>query len=142
MILKLPALLVLTPLFCCAAESCPWINAGTVGGILGGGVEAKMTKTTCEFTHRSGETHYSLRVEVKTGQFQKYLSQCKSKPRQLTAVGNEAVTCRAGSAGLAIGRVRDHVFIIRVTTNDHSGSEDSLVARAQAAAEHVAGNLF
>jgi hypothetical protein len=141
MILKLPALLVLTPLFCCAAESCPWINAGTVGGILGGAVAAKMTQTTCEFTHRGGGSHSSLRVEVKTGQFQKYLSQCKSKPRQLTAIGNEAVTCSAGSAALAIGRVRDHAFIIRVTAKEHASGE-KLAAKAQAAAEHVAGNLF
>lgn len=140
MILKLATLLILTPLFCGAVESCPWINSGTVGGILGGAVEAKVTQTTCEFRHRSGEAHYSLYVEVETGQFQKYLSQCKSKPRQLTAVGNEAVTCSAGSAGLAIGRVRDHAFVIRVTAN--GAERNTLEDKARAAAEHVAGNLF
>lgn len=138
-------LLVVVPLVCGAAESCSWINAGTVGGILGGTVESKVTQEKCEFWLRGGDR---LSIEVKTMadpriQFTtKYLSECKSKPVPLKALGNETVTCSARHAGLAIGRVRDHAFVIRVTTNDRSATSETLESRAEEAARHVAGNLF
>lgn len=140
MSLKLPALLVLAPLLCCAAESCPWINSGTVGGILGGPVDSKLTPTTCEFTRSSGSVLYTLRVEVETmalpsHDYAKYLAECKSKPEPLKAIGNEAVTCSSEASELAIGRVRDRVFVIRVNGIDRAD-------KAHTAAEHVAGNLF
>jgi hypothetical protein len=134
---RLPVLLV-APLLCCAGETCPWISSGTVGGILGDPVDSKVTANTCEFTHRSGKMVGSLRVEVEPiprHAYQKYLAECKSKPEPLKAIGNEAVTCHTGAAELAIGRVRDRVFVIRV--NASHGAE-----KARTAAEHVAGNLF
>ncbi len=149
MILNLTALLLLGPLLCAAAQNCAWINPGTVGGILGGAVDSKIIQSqqTCEFTRRSGSTVYTLRLEVKAmaqpqQQFPKYLSECKSKPTPLKAIGNEAVTCSAGVAELAIGRVRDQAFIIRVSTNDRSAKRDELADKARAAAAHVAGSLF
>lgn len=137
-------LLVVAPLVCLAGESCAWINVATAGGILGGAVESKVTQDKCEFERRGGD---SLSVEVKImakppNQFTKYLSDCKSKPVPLKAIGNETVTCSARHAGLAIGRVRDHAFIIRVTTNDHSTNNEALESKAEEAARHVAGNLF
>ena len=137
-------LLAVAPLLCCAAESCPWINAGTAGGILGGAVASKVIRQNCEFKHHGGET---LIIDVETmadprTQFTKYLSECKSKPVPLKAIGNEAVTCSAKHAGLAIGRVRDRAFVIRVTANDHGATKEALESKAEEAARHVAGNLF
>jgi|SRR6185312_9256447 len=136
--LGIPALLVFAPMLCCTAETCPWISSGTVGGILGDPVDSKVTATTCEFTHRGGSMVDSLHVEVEPiahHPYPKYLAECKSKPEPLKAIGNEAVSCHTGAAELAIGRVRDRVFIIRVNATD--GAE-----KARTAAEHVAGNLF
>lgn len=137
-------LLAVAPLVCCAAESCPWINAGTAGGILGGSVEAKITQDKCEFQRQGGDK-LSIEVEIMTDpqtQFAKYLSACKSKPVPLKAVGNETMTCNARHAGLAIGRVRDRVFVIRVTGDDRNAKNDALESKAEEAARHVAGNLF
>ena len=136
--------LFLAPLLCCAAESCPWINAGTAGGILGGAVETKVTQHRCEFERRGGDA-LCIEVEIMTNlrtQFTKYMSECKSKPVPLKAIGNETVTCSARHAGLAIGRVRDHAFIIRVTTNNRGATKETLESKAEEAARHVAGNLF
>jgi hypothetical protein len=137
-------LLVAASLACCAAESCPWINAGTAAGILGGAVETKVTQDRCEFECRGGD-RLSVEVEIMTNppaQFTKYLSACKSRPVPLKAIGNETVTCGGRHAGLAIGRVRDRAFIIRVTTKDRSATSETLESKAQEAARHVAGNLF
>ncbi len=145
MILNVFALLVLAPLLCCAAESCPWINAGTVGGILGGAVDTKVTQTTCEFTRRGGSPSSTPGLEVEIvaqHDYPEYLSECKSKRQALKAIGNEAVTCNGGSSELAIGRVRDRVFVIRVSSKNHSAAQNNLAAEAREAAEHVAGNLF
>lgn len=136
--------LVAARMFCSAAESCPWINPGTVGGILGREVETKVTQNRCVFEHRGGD---KLSVEVETmtdprTQFTKYLSGCKSKPVPLRAIGNETVACSARHAGLAIGRVRDHAFVIRVTTNDRGATKEGMESKAEEAARHVAGNLF
>lgn len=142
--IRILALLAATPLVCCAAESCPWINAGTAAGILGGTVETKVTQDRCEFERRGGD---KLSVEVKAmvnpqNQFMKYRSACKSKPVPLEAVGNETVTCASKHTGLAIGRVRDHAFVIRVITNDRGATNEERETQAQAAARQVAGNLF
>ncbi len=136
--------LVAAPIFCCAAESCPWINAGTVGGILGGEVETQVKQNSCVFEHRGGD---KLCIEVETmtnpqDQFTKYLSACKSKPVPLDAVGNETVTCSSKHTGLAIGRVRDRAFVIRVITSDRGATKEALESKAEEAARHVAGNLF
>lgn len=140
-------LLLFAPLLCAAAESCPWINPGTAGGILGGTVDSKVTQTSCEFTRHDDKTFATLEVIVQTmadprTQFTKYLAECKSQPVPLAAIGNEAASCSARHAGLAIGRVRDHAFIIRTITNDHSVTSEALEEKAQVAARHVAGNLF
>lgn len=136
--------LLAAPLVCCAGESCPWMNAGTAAGILGGAVEAKVTHDRCEFERQGGE-RLSIEVETMTNprtQFTKYLSECKSTPLPLKAIGNETVACNAKHDGLAIGRVRDRAFIIRATTNDRSTATEALESKAEAAARHVAGNLF
>lgn len=136
--------LVAARMFCCATESCPWINVGTAAGILGREVATtKVTQDRCEF-ERSGD-RLSIEVETMTNprtQFTKYLSGCKSKPVPLKAVGNETMTCSARHAGLAIGRVRDRVFVIRVTGDDRNAKNDALESKAEEAARHVAGNLF
>lgn len=136
--------LIAAPTLCCAAENCPWINPGTAEGILGGVVKTKVTQKKCEFERPGGE-RLSIEVEIMANprnQYEKYLSECKSKPVPLAAVGNEAASCSARHAGLAIGRVRDHAFIIRAITNDHSVTSETLEEKAKTAARHVAGSLF
>lgn len=75
---------------------------------------------------------------------------CGARAETLQAIGNEAVFCASQTPGasaseLALGRVRDQVFTIALTTslkNDRQLTTDALRARLYTAAEQVAGNLF
>jgi hypothetical protein len=71
------------------AENCPWLNAATAGGALGGTVTVKLAHTspedvTCEFTLRRGSDVATLEIAVHTmglpaHDFQSYRSTCNSK---------------------------------------------------------------
>jgi hypothetical protein len=68
----------------------------------------------------------------------------------MQAIGNEATSCAADDrkgtlAARAVGRVRDQVFTITISTTLKGDSEltrDVLKSRIYTAAEQVAGNLF
>ncbi len=134
-----------------AAETgCPWMNAATAGGVLGGGVTETVTKNRddaiCVFV-RSG---MRLSIDVKTmsdpaKEFPAYLARCGKRANPLRAVGNEAVACMVkeaggGTAGQVVGRVRTRAFVIRV--NGDGLSQAALTEKARNVAEQVAGNLF
>lgn len=154
-------LLVAVPLaaLCGAEEICPWMNAATAGGVLGGTITRTATKKskngddgTCEFLRQQGAVLYTLRIEVATmasprSEFAAFTAPCRSSGTPLKAIGNEAVVCSAeGKAGemaeQAVGRVRNQAFLIRIGSNDGSATRVTLSEKARKVAEQVAGNLF
>ena len=142
------------PLASRADESCPWINAATVAGIMGGAAQSKVVfkpganrDGVCEFTETEDRSPYTVRVEVATAadaaaQVSKLAAKCGSKPAALYGIGNEALTCSTRKDEVAIGRVRDRTFVIRLHTNAHGSSRKDLAEKAASVAEQVAGNLY
>jgi hypothetical protein len=128
-----------------AGKSCPWLNAATAAGVLGGPVRSKVTATTCDFLRQQAHARYWLRIEVRTmpngrKEFASYLSRCGRHPVPLKAIGNEAYVCPQDRR--VIGRVRDQVFNIRVTTTDRAVPPTVLEEDARSVAEQVSGSLF
>jgi len=126
---------------CSAEQTCPWLNAATAGGVLGGAATATVNKGACEFTAPEGK----LRIFVSTApeaaeQFARAKAKCGKNGKVLPAIGNEAVACPAGHSERVVGRVRDQVFTITVTMK---GTErTALFDKGRFVAEEVSGNLF
>jgi hypothetical protein len=159
---RLPLILLIAVLLaalCEAEESCPWMNAATAGGVLGGAVGKPTIKkgkssddATCEFLRQQGAIVSTLRIEVITMtapriEFASYTAQCGSGGTPLKAIGNEAVACGAAAkagelAEQAVGRVRNQAFLIRIGSNDGAATRDTLREKARKVAEQVAGNMF
>ncbi len=145
----------LLPALCETDQTCPWLNAATAGGVLGGDVTSAVTHSTknkndaiCSFVR----TTYDLQITVETmaappKDFAKYAGGCSLKPTPLKGIGNEAVACavQAGDGQRAeqvVGRVRDRAFVIQIRTKDRAETETSLREKVRSVAEQVAGNLF
>lgn len=125
---------------CRAQQSCPWLNAATAAGVLGGHVKFQPSGDSCTFTRNASQ----LRIEVQTVALPHKLD-CGPNPTPLKAIGNEALACSlpANNGRLAeevSGRVRDRIFFVRLTSNDLS--RDALREKTRLAAEQVAGILF
>jgi hypothetical protein len=150
-----------TPSRCLAEVQCPWLNAATAAGVLGGEVQANATPltpqgdTTCEFKRTDHSAVYALTIAVQTmavpsKDFATYLARCIGTQVSLKAIGNEAVQCvpRNGSSDggeQIIGRVRDRAFVIdlkRSSTRQPTSSASGLSEEARNVAEQVAGALF
>jgi hypothetical protein len=140
-------------LSCVAAEICPWLNAATAGGFLGGPVAMTVTRAktgddaTCEFIRHDGSLALELRIEVETmpspaKDFATYAARCHSAAVPLKAIGNEALSCKDEGAELVVGRVRDRAFLVRISTSDRSAQPSALRDQARKVAEQVAGFLF
>ena len=79
-----------------------------------------------------------------------YTTQCRGAAAPLRAIGNEAVMCAADTKGHThgehvIGRVRDQIFTVTVTTSarqDPSMPREALEEKTRNIAEQVAGALF
>ncbi len=126
------------------AQACPWLNGATAAGILGGPVQLKANPTTCEFVRAQDRARYQLRIEVRPitahNSFESYLSRCGRHRTPLKGIGNEAFACRDDRG--VLGRVRDQMFIVRVSAPGHSMSPDVLEENTRKIAEQVAGALF
>jgi hypothetical protein len=139
--------LILAIAICAAAaaqERCPWLNAATAGGVLGGEVHVTLTPTSCEFVRQYNGRESALRIEV--APVTAPHAQCGSGAVPVKAIGNEAVACTyTGKRGFAaeqvVGRVRDQNFLVRISSNDPSLSQ-LLRQKARNVAEQVAGILF
>jgi hypothetical protein len=146
---------------CLAQTQCPWMNAATAGGFLGGEVQSSVTgvtvdgDATCEFTR----AHSLLRIAVHTmphiaQAYPGYLALCGSGAIALKGIGNQAVQCVLNSGAskgqeLIVARVRERAFIITIkaewatqppttpTKTRNPISDDS-----ENIAEQVAGSLF
>lgn len=143
-------------LFAAASSvSCPVMNAATAGGALGGEVQVTVTRVekspafTCQFT-RAG---YELTIEVSTlaapDQFARFADHTCQGGREvvpLRAIGNEAIACSLGMRSQivekAIVRVRNQVFVIRMSATDKAADTKSIRSKTTELAEEVAGYLF
>jgi hypothetical protein len=140
-------------------ENCPFLNAATAAGVVGGPVHSSFVSSnkddsdgTCQFVGQQQTSKTELRIEVETmtdrpRQFNSYLARCGSKSTHLPATGNEAVECtRTSKDGQQteqiIGRVRDRAFVIQLSSNDPARTADLLREKARVAAEQVSGFLF
>ena len=114
------------------------MNDRTASGILEGPASVVASASTCEFSHESDR----LLIEVYTAAapFRTYLNRCKSGAEPLKAIGNEAVLCDGDNPEqIAIGRVREQVFVLRLKT---PAPKAQLREKLKGAAEIVAGNLY
>jgi hypothetical protein len=152
-----------SPTMCHAEPRCPWLNAATAGGFLGGTVQENTAPlslvgdTTCEFSRTQNSTVFTLRIAVHTMEhpskdFAAYLAKCGGSSAPLKAVGNEAVQCTGSAAKgeqQVVGRVRDRAFVLTVTTDppgragasSESGRE-GISDEFENLAEQIAGALF
>lgn len=144
-------LVALLPLICAAEDKCPWLNAATAAGVLGGAVKAVVTQTACQFTRQDGSSQSALRIEVEIiaapSEFASRAAQCGSGAAPLKAIGNEALACtyaekNGQKAEQVVGRVRNQAFLVRVSTSDESAAAKDLREKARKVAEQVAGFLF
>jgi hypothetical protein len=152
--------LALMPAVCRAQAKCPWINEATARGILGGAVTLTVKVNDqgagfCEFSREQEAAVRQLRISVDImtdipKQFPAYLAQCPPKSPPLRAIGNEAVTCSIQGkenkyAESVVGRVRNHAFVVSVSSNiedDRSMTQEMRREKANLIAEQVAGFLF
>jgi len=128
-----------------AEQRCPWLNAATAGGVIGGEVRVTVTPTACEFVRQEASGVVSLRIEVTAVDAPH--ARCGPHAEQLKAIGNHAEACSYESksswaAEQVVGSVRDHAFLIRIATDDRSAIRKMLREKARGVAEAVAGSLF
>jgi hypothetical protein len=159
--LALFVLLAPRPALCQANVGCPWLNVATASGVLRsdeGGTMATLSqgsREACSFLYHdataSRELHITMEeVQDRSQAMTSYKTRCSSEASPLPAIGNEAVMCAADIKGQTdgeqvIGRVRDQVFTVTITTsarNDPSMSRDELKEKTRNIAEQVAGALF
>jgi hypothetical protein len=142
---------------CVAEVQCPWLNAATAGGVLGGEVEMNVIAlmpqgdATCDFKRTSESLHITVHtMTLPSNAFSAYLAQCDRRITPLKGIGNEAVQCISkGSTSKneeeIIGRVRDRIFVIALKTDliKPTVSTNAEVSHEiRNIAEQVAGALF
>jgi hypothetical protein len=114
---------LLAPMESRAQAKCPWLNAATAGGVLGGEVQMAVTApvepgpvkgvgtamysdqvrmdrfdVNCEFTRKVTSGVDTLRITVKTmgdqaKEFHSFVALCGGQTVALRGIGNEAVQC-------------------------------------------------
>ena len=154
-------LLALATLFvssapCFGQTQCPWMNAATAGGFLGGDVQMAVTgftadgDATCQFT-RAGKM---LRIAVHTmpeisKEFPGYLAQCGANAVTLKAIGNQAVQCMNKGEEVIAGRVRERAFVITIKAEwitrpptSPTKTRNPISDDSENIAEQVAGSMF
>jgi hypothetical protein len=161
--LTLALFVLLTPLpaLCQANLGCPWLNVATASGVLRSSESgtmatlAKGSREACSFIYHDANASRELRITMDKVQapsqaMASYKAHCSGEPSPLRAIGNEAVMCAADIKGQVegeqiIGRVRDQVFTVTITTSarkDPFMSRDDLKEKTRNIAEQVAGAMF
>ena len=149
---------LLSPVFCPAQTTCPWINAATATNAPSGSSistgQITVAGNECRFRYQDGGVAYVLRVtvqDIENGNkvMKMKEAECTSKKIALPGIGNEAVLCgadmRSSLGEQVIGRVRDRIFTVIVSAKTGHNSptiRKSLCDKAENGAEQVAGNLF
>lgn len=127
---------ITVPGLCRAQAKCPWLNAATATGVLGGEVELSVSSApdvpstpsqyraadqradrfdvTCDFRRKVGDNVYQLQIAVNTlvnppSDFQTYLARCPSKIL-LRAIGNEAYQCQVATDGKTADPFKEQVM--------------------------------
>lgn len=150
--------LMFMPTVCHAQQTCVWLNDATAGGFLEGPVTSTVTSgkasndMTCEFVRQDARIFTKLRIEVDTvGKPQEIFASdaahCGKNPTPIIAVGNEAMVCSRKEKHHAItehliGRVRDRIFLLDITSNAPHPDEAVLRDKAEKISQQVAGILF
>lgn len=139
--MRLAALILLLAGASRAEQSCPWLNAATAAGVVGGEVKSQVTDDSCTFTHDASQ----LRIEVHAVT-PPYKLNCGPNATSLKAIGNEAIACSLDEKNAAIeqvtGRVRDQAFLVRLSTGHPSAARTAFREKTRLIAEQVAGILF
>jgi hypothetical protein len=107
---------------CHAQAKCPWLNAATAAGVLGGDVQMAVSTpvdpgsskgagtsmypevrtdhfdVSCDFSRKVDSGIYSLSIAVKTmsdpaKDYRTFLAQCTGPTVALKGIGNEAIQC-------------------------------------------------
>jgi hypothetical protein len=144
-----------------ATNNCPWINEATVSGLLDGQAVGSFDQgpvgrpSTCNFVFKTAVGVRMLTISVETAQdAHAHLigmsKGCKGSQEVLPAIGNEAYICttehgKETEAERVVGRVRDQVFAISISTTgkgNSSFSTQDLRSRISIASEQIVGNLF
>jgi hypothetical protein len=144
-----------------AANDCPWVNEATVSGLLGGQSVGTFSPgqtgqpATCRFVYKTSVGTRTLTVDVERTQDAHarvigIAKDCAQQSEFLPAAGNEASMCvtehsKDRVTGRVVGRVRDQVFTIMISTSgkgDAALSMGDLRSRISTATEQVTGNLF
>jgi hypothetical protein len=111
------------PIECRAQARCPWLNAATAAGVLGGEAQVAVTApanpgngkgvgatsypdqvrmdrfdVSCDFSRKESTAEYTLSIVVKTmsdpaKDFGSFLALCTGPTMALRGIGNEAVQC-------------------------------------------------
>ena len=150
-----------SPALCQANVGCPWLNVATASGVLRSSADGTMatlsqgSKEACSFVYHDASASRELRISTEqvhdpNQAMTSYKARCSGEASPLKAIGNEAVMCAADSKREAageqvIGRVRDQIFTVTISTsarNDPSMSRDDLKEKTRNIAEQVAGALF
>jgi len=146
---------------CHAKNNCPWINEATASGLLGGDAVGDFTEPStgqpavCTIIQTGTGFTRTLRITVEVtpdthARWQSAAQVCGKNAASLQAIGNESAMCAVdnhgpGLAELVVGRVRDQLFTITISTtlkDDLILTRTSLKEKAYTASEQVAGNLF
>jgi len=144
-----------------ATNNCPWINEATVSGLLDGQAVGSFNQglvgqpATCNFVFKTVGGVRMFRISVETVQnaharVMGMTKACKQPSEVLPAIGNETYVCttehgKEAVAELVVGRVRDQVFTISISTTGKGNlmlSTQDLKSRISTASEQVSGNLF
>jgi hypothetical protein len=160
-VLALAVGLLCSPVLCKAqAAVCPWMNQATASGLTGVALNAPVltgASPSIACTYRAQEKGEVTTLEISViqmsdpaTQYATYRAKCRPPGVPLTAIGNEALLCRAdrspqSHAERVVGRVRNRAFIITLSTNVRFKppfGRDTMEDRTKAVAEQVAGFLF
>jgi hypothetical protein len=147
---------------CGAQSTCPWLNAATASGVLGGSATTEVNSTVastgvCVFRFQDEAQNNTLRISVIKAErpenagkeMMPYESKCTASGLPLKGVGNETILCASDSAKssgeLVVGRVRDNIFTVVIndaTVDNPAATKDDLEDKAEEIAKQVAGILF
>jgi len=149
------------PAYCRAQTNCPWMNAATAAGILGGPVQERVTHAgknsddaTCNFASHQPGANSTLHIAVITmsnpaRDFAAFKQQCGPTPTTLQAIGNEAIECSldlcGGHSARVVGRVRNRVFVVDLHISSRNGTGSAhheQLEIARHAAEQVSETLY
>ena len=141
-----------------AAESCPWINAATVEGVLGVPVKSAVThvpgtggkhaRIQCAFAAPDGNLYIEVEFDsTSENPFEAAAAKCSTNPVLVRALATQAFACPTEPHGGSLtekifGRVRDQLFTVELTDRAKPSSPGKVRSEVRAIADHVAGNLF